>query len=144
MPLTTAPTEPARLIPMRRQMRQEHHSDERTQQLMSQIHGEDHQALAQLLDYRVTKLEGKVDTSTSLLSSIDAKIDAIAAHGKEVTERFDKHLEEHARPAPKPWQQPKWLNSLALLILASSAWVAAAGRDLSAKVFAVFSHWFGG
>ena len=111
---------------------------------MARITGEDHQALAELLVYRVDKVEGKVDDTTKVVAGMDAKIDTLIEHVEAHTLRFDRHLEEHARPAPKAWEQPRWLNSVALLILAFAAWVAAAGRVLSEKVFAVFSHFFGG
>ena len=102
------------------------------QRLMANIKGEDHQALATLLDYRVGELEEKVEengrTATAAaieVGKVSAKIDTLIDMHTASVERFDAHLEKGDQSAAFR-VTPTWLfaGASAVIAWATAAYVA--------------------
>ncbi len=112
---------------------------------MAQIHGEDHQALAVLLDYRVDQLEQKVDENGHAAAAIglevakvSTKIDTLIDLHQSTAQRLDAHIDKgDARPAtpvaPPFRLTPAWLFAGASAVAAWAAAAYVAGKDATAR-----------
>jgi hypothetical protein len=102
------------------------------QRLMAQIHGEDHKALATLLDYRVGQLEERVEANGRTaaaaaveVAKVSGKLDTLIDLHTASVERFDAHLEKGDQPAAFRIT-PVWLfaGASAVIAWATAAYVA--------------------
>lgn len=122
---------------------------------MANIKGEDHQALAVLLDYRVGQLEEKVEETGRTTSSIgvevakvSVKLDTLIDLHQATAQRLDAHIDKgDARPAtplPTPFRMtPAWLFAGASAIAAWSAAAYVAGKAATERFVQWFLHFIG-
>ena len=136
-----------------RQMRQEQPHDEKAR-LMAQIKGDDHQALAVLLDYRVGQLEEKVEENGRSanavgveVAKVSVKIDTLIDLHHATAARLDAHLDKGDAPpppsAPKFALTPMWLFAGASAIAAWAAAAYVAGRAATERFVTWFLNFIG-
>lgn len=109
---------------------------------MGNIHGEDHKALAAVLDYRVGQLEEKVDATGEHVRDVAWKMDALLdAHEgtqravKEIHGRLDRHIDGQLETpttvvgllGKHPWLIPVMVM-LSAILLGSEAVLTYLGR----------------
>ena len=116
---------------------------------MAQIKGEDHQALAVLLDYRVGQLEEKADAIGSTVTEVHLEMRAVATKLDSVLDlhqataaRLDAHIDKGDKPA-KFVLTPMWLFAGASAIAAWSAAAYVAGKAATERFVQWFLHFIG-
>jgi hypothetical protein len=146
VPALPVATGPATIVEIsRRQTRQEQRPQgNRAAELMANIKGEDHQALAVLLDYRVGQLEERVEENGRAASAIgvevakvSVKIDTLIDLHQSTAQRLDAHLDKGDAP-PRFTLTPIWLFAGASAIAAWAAAAYVAGKAATER----FVTWF--
>ena len=112
---------------------------------MGNIKGEDHLALATLLDYRVGELEQKVEENGRCaqgvaieVAKVSTKIDTLIDLHQSTSQRLDDHIDKGDKPAPKFVLTPVWLFAGASAIAAWAAAAYVAGKTATER----FVTWF--
>ena len=117
---------------------------------MAKIQGEDLQALAVLLDYRVGQLEERVEENGRCaqvigveVAKVSTKIDTLIDLHQATAQRLDAHIDKDDKSAPKFVLTPVWLFAGASAVAAWSAAAYVAGKAATERFVQWFLHFIG-
>ena len=118
--------------------------------LMANIKGEDHQALATLLDYRVGQLEERVEENGRIavdvgieVAKVSTKMDTLIDLHQSTAQRLDAHI-ERSDARPQSFRlTPMWLFAGASTVAAWAAAAYVAGRAATERFVTWFLHFIG-